>query len=491
MAWNVGIPRLTIGALALLVTGCSTLAHAGQRIAQPGDAQVEGADLASVAAVEGRPRPNVIVVMADDIDSHAFAHLPVIRRQVMHEGLTYENAFSGTPLSAAARATLLTGQRTRDHRNWTTYGSSGGGGGGFTERGGFEHTLATMVPSEYFTGFFGKVMPGYGTHGSTPVTPPGWDRWFGMLGGGYRGTLAWQNGRRVRIDDWFIDAIEHRVTRSIIEEPDPLFMIVAPFNVHDEVQVEPRYEHAFQNVRYPRSAAFSPSAEDMRLKPPWVRQMSDGIDLDEVDRMFRTRLRAALPVDALVRSIIDTLEATGRLENTYLIVTSDNGFRHDEFGIGFGKNDPYDPSQRIPLAIRGPGVARDAVHTGLVSFVDLPATLLALTGARIPPDFDGVSLVPSFDATTPVRPVHLIEGMRGDDDNVVTFAQRARAIRYRGFRTLTEKYIETRGRDGLLHYELYDLVADPAEVHNLYPVASDSRRLALARRLDSLMASAA
>lgn len=484
-------------ALVPLITACSTLAHVANRAPDMRAAGVSTgtlarAEAAGPPAVEVRRRPNVIVVLADDVDGYAFPHLRTITRRVVRAGVSYPNAFSGTPLSAAARATLLSGQRTRDHRNWTTYGSSGGGGEGFTSRGGFEHTIASEVPDGYFTGWFGKVMPGYGTHGSAPVTPPGWDRWFGMLGGGYHGADAWQNGKRIRVDDWFIDAIEHRVVRAIDEEPDPLFMVVAPFNVHDEIQVEPKHASRFAQARYPRTPAFGIDRDQLRLKPKWVRGLADGVDLGLVDESFRMRLRAALPIDELVDSILDALVRTDRLDDTYLIVTSDNGFRHDEFGIGFGKNDPYDPSQRIPLAIRGPGIAAGAVNPNLVSFVDLPATLLSLTGARIPSSYDGVSLIPTFDGAATVRATHVIEGMRGaGDDNLITLADRRQAIRYHGFRTLREKYIETRNRDGSLSFEYYDLVRDPSEVENRYATLSESMRLSLATRLDSLMSTAA
>lgn len=467
-----------VAAVALLVPACS-VAHA--------------ADVARGA----RPlppitpeRPNVILVLADDVDVHAFDRLPQIQRRVLGQGLRFTNAFSGTPLSAAARATLLTGDRARDHRNWTTYGASGGGAAGFERRGGFERTLATYLPEEYFTGYFGKVMPGYGTHGHQPVTPRGWDRWFGLIGGGYHGSTAWQNGKRVQIDDWFIDAIEHRVTRAIVEEPDPLFLVVAPFNVHDEVDLMDRHARAFPAAHYPRTRALSLAPDALRDKPRWVRELADGTDLTEVDATYRERLRAALPIDELVASIVDALRAQDRLRDTYLLVASDNGFRHNEFGIGFGKNDPYEPSQRIPFAIRGPGIAAGSVNPHLASFVDLPATLLALTGTAIPASFDGVSLIPAFDAGTAVRDVHVIEGLRGGDDNLTDWSERANPVRYRGFRTADEKYVETRNRDGSMTFEFYDLVVDPAETTNRYTSLSVERRVELSTRLASLMTTA-
>lgn len=468
----MAIRRRTILAAGLALTACTT-GHAAPDENRGGAAH-----------------PNVIVVLADDLDATMFAHLPTISERVVEQGVSYPNAFAGTPMSASARATLLSGDRTPDHGTWTTYAASGGGAAGFERRGGFARTLATAVPDDYVTGWFGKVMPGYGVRGHRPSTPAGWDRWFGLLRGGYRDSTAWQNVRTVRTHGWFIDAIAHRVVRAIRQETAPLFLVAAPFNPHEVLRIQPEHAEAFRDVRYPHVPALAPTEEQLAGKPRWVRELSDPVHAAEVDERYRRRLRASLPIDELVGEILAALTASDRLEETYLVVTSDNGFRHGEFGLGFGKNDPYASSQRIPLAIRGPGVAEGAIHPGIVSLVDLPATLVALTGAAVPPGYDGISLGPTFDGETSVRAFHAIEGMRGRDDNVDSWHERRRAVRYRGFRTRSELYVETRDRSGRLEFEWYDLERDPLELDNRYDELSELRRVALAARLTSLRTTA-
>ena len=61
-------------------------------------------------------------------------------------------------------------------------------------------------------------------------------------------------------------------------------------------------------------------------------------------------------VDDEVANIMETLERTGELDNTYVVFTSDNGFFLGEHRRRQGKILPYDPSLRVPLVMRGPGI---------------------------------------------------------------------------------------------------------------------------------------
>jgi N-acetylglucosamine-6-sulfatase len=119
-----------------------------------------------------------------------------------------------------------------------------------------------------------------------------------------------------------------------------------------------------------------------------------------------------------------------------------------------GKYLPYEPSIRVPLVVRGPGVATDATSRALVSNVDLPATILSFGQVRPLRVLDGRSLIRVLDDPTNGR-VHdavLIES----GDNPIG------APVYHGLRTRRYVYIEY--EDGFR--ELYDLRHDPYQLRN-------------------------
>lgn len=102
----------------------------------------------------------------------------------------------------------------------------------------------------------------------------------------------------------------------------------------------------------------------------------------EIERFDRTL------ADALAR-----LDKAGRLENTIVIVTSDNGrpFPRDKAAV-------YDGGSRVPLAIRWPGRARPGqVTDAFVSLIDLAPTVLEAASVTPPPEMTGRSLLPLMD----------------------------------------------------------------------------------------------
>ena len=89
-------------------------------------------------------------------------------------------------------------------------------------------------------------------------------------------------------------------------------------------------------------------------------------------------------------------EKPGVLSNTYIVFTSDNGWHHGEHRIQQGKGRPYEESARVPLVIRGPGVAAGSSTDKLVLNTDYFPTFMDLAGAQTqtPPYVDGRSLLP-------------------------------------------------------------------------------------------------
>ncbi len=76
--------------------------------------------------------------------------------------------------------------------------------------------------------------------------------------------------------------------------------------------------------------------------------------------LLAQRRESLRSVDDQIARLVGELAATGELDNTYLLLTSDNGFVLGEHRLPAGKPHLYDPTARVPLLMRGPRVRRAA-----------------------------------------------------------------------------------------------------------------------------------
>ena len=187
------------------------------------------------------------------------------------------------------------------------------------------------------------------------------------------------------------------------------------------------------------------------------------------------RRRASIrAIDDSVAEVIDALKRTGRLENTYIFFTSDNGLFLGEHRLPKGKLRAYEEAARVPLMIAGPGIPADRQSEELVANVDLAPTILELAGARATTPLDGRSLLPFLRSpdTRTGRPL-LLQSYRDESEEVVGPNPRVAVPPYQAI---------VRGRYKLVLFdngqtELYDLERDPYELENVYddPAYADAR----------------
>ena len=174
-------------------------------------------------------------------------------------------------------------------------------------------------------------------------------------------------------------------------------------------------------------------------------------------------------MDPAIGRVLDALERAGRLENTMIVFTSDNGILHGEHRWT-KKEAPYEESIRVPLVVRWdaagwtPGTRLPGV---LALNIDLAPTIADAAGVPHPPT-DGRSLLPVLGGDrTSWRSDFLIEHMEGTNPIPTFCAVRSERWTYVRYSTDEE--------------ELYDLVADPFELDNLAgvpamrPVLDDRR----------------
>ena len=98
---------------------------------------------------------------------------------------------------------------------------------------------------------------------------------------------------------------------------------------------------------------------------------------EDLEKTYRAALRSLQSVDDLVAAVMATLKDTGKLDNTVVIYTSDNGFLFDDHRL-VGKTAAYEGSIKVPLLMRGPGIPEHQTRDQLVSNLDVTATISTL-----------------------------------------------------------------------------------------------------------------
>ena len=115
----------------------------------------------------------------------------------------------------------------------------------------------------------------------------------------------------------------------------------------------------------------------------------------QAQTMCQSQLRAIMSVDDQFDATMQLLSDRGALDNTLVILSSDNGYMWGEHGR-WEKFVPYEPSIHVPLLVRWPGhFAAGTDTTRLVSSLDLLPTMLEAAGITLPtsPPLDGESLL--------------------------------------------------------------------------------------------------
>lgn len=169
-------------------------------------------------------------------------------------------------------------------------------------------------------------------------------------------------------------------------------------------------------------------------------------------------------VDFEFGRLLDHLEQTGALDNSYLIVTSDHGELLERGVKGHITQLLYEPLVRVPLLISSPGQTQAKAIYSPTSSVDLLSTMLSLAGRDIPESAEGQLLPGLGGEDIPERKIYMLEAKSSSAFgrlSQASFAMRKgkyKMILYRG-------YDAFHGKDA---FELYDLENDPEEMDDLF-----------------------
>jgi len=166
-------------------------------------------------------------------------------------------------------------------------------------------------------------------------------------------------------------------------------------------------------------------------------------------------------VDEKFGRLINKLDRTGVLANSYVIITSDHSELFERGFVGHGFHFMYEPVLHILLLVHAPGqVTRNDVYSP-TSNVDVLPTLLHITNRKISSDVDGVVLPALGGVEDPDRPIFSVYAV---DNSAYGPLKKAVIAMRKG----SYKLIAYLGYDNFDQvFELYNLIVDPEEMFDL------------------------
>lgn len=391
------------------------------------------------------PRPNILVVVTDDMRVDGLQAMPFTVEWLMDNGRSYPNAFATTPLCCPSRASIFTGLYAHNHGVLKNHDSH--------DLEATRTVQARLQESGYRTGLVGKYLNSW----SVEEDPPHFDLWASYSGRFY-GKPFNVNGEPVETTDYSTYHMAKRAKEILgafeKTDGDPWFLYVATVAPHAPFTVAPQHKGAAVPVL---------TRAEIRLEEPVdEKNTADKPDIPGRDfslenprKLRRKQWRTLLSVDDLMRHLKRALADLDEERDTLVVFTSDQGLLQGEHDL-YAKRLPYTESIAVPLVLLWPGDAEPGIDDRIVANVDIAATIEEVTGISVPDGTDGTSLLTGVD-----RSALFIEQLENWRVGIPDWAS---------IRTDEYQYVEyySRDRSRVIAREYYDLVADPWQLRNLY-----------------------
>ena len=373
--------------------------------------------------------------------------------QLAKEGVLFENSFTCQPVCGPARSCLQSGMYPTQTGCYTN---------GIALPRDIKPLAQYFNEAGYDTAYIGKwhlgsdKYPGIGVHCEKSAVPrerQGQYRYWRaadcleFTSHGYDGYIFDEDGRRIDfkgyradcINDFALEYLENR------NREKPFFMFVS--------QLEPHH----QNDRG-RYEGYTETVEKYRDYP-----LPDDLTFLKGDyaEMYPDYISAINRLDFNVGRLIAKLKEQKIYDDTVIIYTSDHGSHFKTRNMEY-KRSCHDSCTHTPLIIKGGGFEGGKRDDRLVSLIDLPPTLLALAGIKIPPQFMGRDLTAQIKGDEEQRKCVFMQ---------ISESQCGRAIRTHRFKYSVRDinpsgYLHENSRVYFEDY-LYDLKDDPCEKRNL------------------------
>ncbi|MDT0552680.1 sulfatase-like hydrolase/transferase [Urechidicola vernalis] len=242
--------------------------------------------------------------------------------------------------------------------------------------------------------------------------------------------------------------------RKSKEGENPFFMYVAFNAPHDPRQSPKKYVDMYpiENIAVPES--FLPEY-------PYAEEAASGKDLRDEQLAPFPRTEYSVKVnrqeyyaiithmDAQIGRILDALEQTGQIDNTYIIFTADHGLAVGDHGF-IGKQNMYDQSMRVPMIISGPRIPKSKQIHEMVYLQDAMATSLEIAEVK----------KPNYVAFNSLLPLTKNSNKKSKNQEVYgAYLDNQRMLRSKDFKLIVYPTI------GKIRF--YDIKNDPNEIRDL------------------------
>lgn len=249
--------------------------------------------------------------------------------------------------------------------------------------------------------------------------------------------------------------------------PDkPFFAYLAFKTPHDPRVVPPKFHQMYDASKLTLPANFMPRHPfdngEMKIRDEMLAPFPR--TPEEIRKHLAAYYAAISATDDQIGRVLKAVDDLNLTGNTVVIFASDNGLAVGQHGL-MGKQNLYDHSSRVPLVMRGPGIAKGKRSEALCQLFDLHPTLAAMAGLKAAPTADGRDLGPV---------------LRGEKEDVRDATLHAYRDIMRGVRTHDAKLIEYLV-NGQRTTQLFDLKNDPWELKNLADVPASATMLATMR----------
>jgi arylsulfatase A-like enzyme len=470
-----------------------------------------GSFLVSCVGMRGvfsrKDAPNIVIILTDDMDMSLLPYMENVNHLIVEQGATLTNYFATASICCPSRATILRGQYPHN----TDVMENFPGFRGFFKQGKEADTLAVWLnDAGYKTSLLGKYLNLYPIDAGRDHIPPGWTDWHSFL---YeKGHLNFyydykmnNNGQYTEYgkatEEYSTDVIRQMSLDFIhasAKDDAPFFLFASVYAPHGPSTPARRHKEIFLDVEYPQKPSIT---EDTSDKPAIIQSLvgsasGDEFDAGDAQSLYIQRVQSLQAVDEMVKDIVDALEQTGQLENTYIIFTSDNGFHMGEHGLPSGKGMPYEEDIHVPFVVRGPGIAPKSEVTQLAANIDIALTVAEMAGVSASKIADGRSLLPlltggsvpkwrnallielgyievakvpgvqnvSLKTSGDEAPMVEDPDIHEDPDNIFDdYLSKVEGGAFRGIRADDFVYVEYENGER----EYYDLVNDPYQLDNL------------------------
>jgi len=342
--------------------------------------------------------PNIIFILTDDQRYDAIGYagnkqiLTPALDSLARQGVFFRNAFATTPISAASRASILTGLHERTH--------------GYTFEQGeikpqFMNTSYPIILKEanYYTGFFGKLGVDYVDSKNLFDEAEFFDR-----------NSTYSDNRAYFYKTIGTDTVHltHYTSYKAMQ-----FISKAPSNkpFYLSIHFSAPHAHDLSKNQYFWDADSDNLYKETHIPAPalstnnYFEELPDAVKNgfnhtrwawrfdtpEKYQQMVKGYYRMITDVDREVFRIRELLAEKGFDKNTIIIFASDNGYFLGERQLA-DKWLMYDLSIRIPLIVYDPRYTRHLDVMDLVANVDIPATILSLAGCNIPKLYQGKNL---------------------------------------------------------------------------------------------------